>query len=202
MQTRTKWLLGGLGVAVLLWLFSRTSAGQQATLAVAATGAKLVDYLKNSEIPVSDATLNNANVQAFLKMIRVGEGTSDAGGYNRLFGGGKFDDFSQHPNVHVPFGSTYSTAAGAYQILFRTWTALQSQFGFPDFSSHSQDLAAVALIKKRGALLDVMNGHFADAVDATNKEWASLPGSPYGQPTVKLADAQANFIKYGGTVTA
>lgn len=30
-------------------------------------------------------------------------------------------------------------------------------------------------------------------VEKCNKEWASLPGSPYGQPTVKLEDVVAEY---------
>lgn len=133
--------------------------------------------------------INAPMVQAFLSLIRVGEGTSDAGGYSRLFGGRQFASFANHPRVAVPFGNTFSTAAGAYQILARTWDEIAAQYGLDDFSPDNQDLAAVALIKRRGALGDVLAGRYATAIEKCNKEWASLPGSPYGQPTLTMARA-------------
>lgn len=60
------------------------------------------------------ASLGDNNVKAFLHLIRVGEGTADAAGYARLFGGKQFQSFAVHPNIATPFGNTYSTAAGAY----------------------------------------------------------------------------------------
>ncbi|HLP99266.1 MAG TPA: glycoside hydrolase family 104 protein [Sideroxyarcus sp.] len=157
----------------------------------------------NMMIAVDDATLANKNVQAFLKMIRIGEGTSDALGYQRIYGsrsGAQFVDFSDHPRRSVTAAGITSTAAGAYQILRGTWDELVSKYGFADFSPHSQDLAAVALLKRRGALLDVMEGRFDAAISKCAKEWASLPGSPYGQPTVKLADARSNYQRFGGVI--
>ncbi|MFX1803526.1 glycoside hydrolase family 104 protein [Paraburkholderia sp. A1RO-5] len=143
----------------------------------------------------------NANVQAFLRMIRVGEGTSGPNGYTTLFGGGQFTDLSKHPNIAVTRNGYTSTAAGAYQILYGTWLEAQAALGLPDFSPASQDLAAAWLIKRRGALADVQNGAVDTAIAKCNREWASLPGSPYGQPTVTLAQAETNFAAYGGVQT-
>ena len=93
------------------------------------------------------AALENANVRAFLRAIRLGEGTSDEAGYYRIVGGGSFSDDSKHPGVKVYIQryDVYSTAAGAYQIINGTWNGLVRQYGFTDFSPESQDLAAVAL---------------------------------------------------------
>ena len=140
------------------------------------------------------------NLSAFLRMLRVSEGTSGADGYSILVGGGHFSSFADHPRtlVWLPNLGINSSAAGAYQILRRTWDAVASALGLPDFSPASQDSAAVELIKRRGALADVRAGRFAVAVEKCKKEWASLPGAGYGQRENKLAVLQAAYINAGG----
>lgn len=145
--------------------------------------------------------LNHPNVRAFLKAIRLGEGTSDDAGYYRIVGGQMFNDDSQHPNVRVFIKryDVWSTAAGAYQIIGPTWRALVKQYGFPDFSSDCQDEAAVALIAGRKALQDVKEGRFDEAVAKCSLEWSSLPGSQAGQRTEDMADVKKVYIDSGGT---
>jgi lysozyme len=145
--------------------------------------------------------VGDPNVQAFLAMIRRGEGTSGPNGYRTLFGGGLFDSYAAHPNRAVSGGGLTSTAAGAYQILYRTWVEIAALYSLPDFSPQSQDVAAVALIKRRGALADVQAGRWQQAIAKCSKEWASLPGSPYGQPTISMATALQVIANNGG-VTA
>lgn len=158
----------------------------------------LLDTVANFVIPVA-WTMDNQNLQAFLTLIRTGEGTADDGGYSRLFGGGSFDGFADHPRQRVTRSGLTSTAAGAYQILARTWDDLKnSGYSFPDFSPASQDKAAIALIKRRGALADVLAGRFDRAITKCNKEWASLPGSPYGQPTLSMSRARQILAQAGG----
>lgn len=147
--------------------------------------------------------LSNSNVQAFLRMLRYGEGTASDDGYRVIFGGERFEDFADHPRRAITKrlgGSPItSTAAGAYQFLSRTWDGLVKQYGFADFSPKNQDLGAVALILGRRALDDVMAGRFEAAVAKCNREWASLPGSPYGQPVVTMEKAKQLYEEYGGT---
>lgn len=145
---------------------------------------------------INDA-LSNANVQAFLMLVRTGEGTTGPNGYRTLYGGGLFDSFADHPRTAVRAGAWTSTAAGAYQILSRTWDEASAALGLTDFSPASQDAAAVWLIQRRGALGDVLAGRFDAAIAKCNKEWASLPGSPYGQPTLTLARAHAVLAANG-----
>ena len=142
------------------------------------------------------------NVTAFLKAIRLGEGTSDEAGYYRIVGGGEFTDDSRHPNVRVfiPRYNVYSTAAGAYQIIRPTWDGLQKQYHFPDFSPECQDEAAVALIVGRYALDSVISGELQDAVQKCSAEWASLPGSKAGQRTEAFDDVLAVYLNHGGTL--
>lgn len=154
--------------------------------------------------------LKRANVMAFLAAIRLGEGTSDSDDvvrreqpdddYRRIVGGKLFDDFSDHPRVSVwiPRYKVHSTAAGAYQIIWRTWRGVKRAMDLPDFSPHSQDLAAICLINWRGAIDDVSTGNIAIAIDKCRMEWASLPGSPYGQRTETLDKVLAEYQSYGG----
>lgn len=141
------------------------------------------------------------NVRAFLKAIRLGEGTTDEAGYYRIVGGGSFADDRAHPNVRVYIEryKVWSTAAGAYQIIGPTWRALVKQYGFEDFSPDCQDEAAVALIAGRKALQDVKEGRFDEAVAKCSLEWASLPGSQAGQRTEDMADVKKVYIDAGGT---
>jgi len=146
--------------------------------------------------------LQHPNVQAFLVALRLGEGTSDEQGYQRIVGGDLFEDFSAHPNqrVWIPRYNVYSTAAGAYQILKRTWDEMVEAYGLTDFSPENQDLAAVGLVNRRQALQDVLAGRLWEAINKCNKEWASLPGSPYGQRTEALDRVTEVYKANGGTV--
>jgi muramidase (phage lysozyme) len=146
----------------------------------------IMDSVKTGFINVPNA-VKNSNVQAFLRVIRKGEGTADQGGYSRLFGGQQFSSFADHPRIKVTRGNLTSSAAGAYQFLANTWDEMRASYNLPDFSPASQDIACVGLIKRRGALADVIAGRFAVAVKKCALEWASLPGSPYGQPTQSMA---------------
>jgi len=153
------------------------------------------------------------NVRAFLWALRYGEGTQGEDGYRTLFGGrlflgvdgtyGTFDDFQDHPRIRTTVTlrngkRLTSTAAGAYQILEKTWLGLCSEYGFINFEPPTQDLAAIALIAGRKALEDVVEGRISTAVLKCNKEWASLPGSPYGQPVVTQEEFLREYEEAGG----
>lgn len=149
------------------------------------------------------AALDHPNVKAFLWMLRHGEGTQDENGFRRMFGGELFDSFADHPRRAITKNlggkPITSTAAGAPQFLARTWDEVATKYGLADFSPKNQELGAVALIKRRKALDDVIAGRFEAAVMKCNKEWASLPGSPYGQPVVTMARARKEYEEAGGT---
>lgn len=146
------------------------------------------------------ASLENANVAAFLWMLRVSEGTAGPNGYRTLVGGELFDSFDDHPRmlVYLPNLGISSSAAGAYQFIRRTWDGVARKLGLMDFSPESQDLAAVELIRQRGALDDVRAGRFAVAVNKCRKEWASLPGAGYGQHENSLSRLQVAYTNAGG----
>ncbi|AUT64247.1 glycoside hydrolase family 24 protein [Paraburkholderia terrae] len=159
-------------------------------------------------------TLEEARVRAFLRMIRVGEGTESPIGYERLFGGQSFikdysRDFSDHPRILITRtnskGKTLrSTAAGAYQVMGYNWddpafVAYRRQYKISDFTPISQDRYCVILLKyKRRALEDIKKGEIQRAVidDRSNLEWASLPGNDYGQGGVGMSTVNAKFSEY------
>ena len=142
--------------------------------------------------------LQSNNVQAFLRLIRQGESSQDDSAYSIMFGGSHFEGFADHPRIKHPFGNTFSTAAGAYQFLAGTWDEVARQYNLSDFSPINQDCGAVALLIRRGALEDVKAGRIREAINRCAREWASLPGSNYGQPTQKLKEALEVFAAYGG----
>ena len=149
-----------------------------------------ISQVKNFTTTIDESLLQLPNVAAFLILIRTGEGTLGVNGYRTMFGGGLFNSFDDHPRQVITRGAYTSTAAGAYQFLSRTWDGLVKQYGFRNFLPKTQDVAALALIKGRGALNDVIEGRFKVAIQKCNKEWASLPDSPYGQPTITYARAK------------
>jgi muramidase (phage lysozyme) len=142
--------------------------------------------------------LDDPNVKAYFAVIRAGEGTSDSGGYSRHYGGTSFDSFADHPRIAITAGRWTSTAAGAYQFLSRTWDECASALDLADFSPKNQDLAALFLIDRRKALEDVLAGRIEQAIAKCNREWASLPGSPYGQPVRTMEQALATYRAHGG----
>jgi lysozyme len=119
-----------------------------------------------------------------------------------LYGGQLFNSYAAHPHIAITKGGITSTAAGAYQMLYRTWVSVQQDLGLPDFSPASQDRAAVELIRRRGALEDVVAGRFTEAIYKCRKEWASLPGAGYGQHERSLAVLEQVYQYAGGQTAA
>lgn len=153
------------------------------------------------------------NRRAILDMIAKCEGTDGPDGYRALFGyhptlrpDRVFDNgFACHPNIKFPFTQTdgtqnYSTAAGRYQFIFRTWTQDAEAVGAPNFSPAWQDEVALYEIEKHGALDDVDAGRLQDAIDKISGIWASLPSSTYPQPKRNYSFALAAFRNAGGVV--
>ena len=143
------------------------------------------------------------NVRAFLRVIREGESSQTDDAYRMRFGGELIDPgLAWHPGGTVKrlvHGKAIeSSACGAYQFLARTWEGVAHEVGLANFGPASQDLAAIYLIARRGALQDVLAGNLEDAVRKCSGEWASLPGSPYGQPTLTMERARAVYEQWGG----
>jgi muramidase (phage lysozyme) len=128
------------------------------------------------------------NLNAFLDMIAVSEGTAGIGddGYNVLVGSSKthphlFHDYATHPRIVVDLGRIKSSAAGRYQILKGIFAHYQITLDLPDFSPVSQDKIAIRLIKECGALDEIEAGKIVRAIYLCRSRWASLPGAGYGQ---------------------
>lgn len=205
MRVGAEWLVIGGAAAVLLMLaLDEKLAAEAEVLAVdlsegAAQALESVTTFKISRMAtVNRALVSHPNMRAMFAVIRQGEGTSDAGGYSRLFGGGSFEGFADHPRRVVKRGGYTSTAAGAYQALAKVWDETARLMKLPDFSPASQDLFALGRIAARGAVDDVIAGRFDEAVKKLGREWASLPGSPYGQPTKTIAQARSTYSANGG----
>ncbi|WP_201509895.1 LysM peptidoglycan-binding domain-containing protein [Psychrobacter alimentarius] len=152
-------------------------------------------------------------VRAFMRMLRVGEGTVGEEGYARLFGGRSFityygKTYSDHPRIARPFGKKTSTAAGAYQVMGYTWdddvmVAKRKQYGVTSFGKRDQDIFAVILLKyaRRHAWPLLLEGKIREAMELDRKrgyayEWASLPPGRYGQPNKTMAQALKLYDKY------
>lgn len=174
------------------------SAGGVAAYRAGALPVEVTDIVEQVTDMTTSIDTADRNLRAFLLTIRHAEGTAGLSGYRMLFGGRLFESFADHPRVLVELSGYRTTAAGAYQILSRTWDGIRA--GLPDFSPASQDIAAARLIRRRGALADVYAGRFAEAIRKCAGEWASLPGSPYGQPTKTMQQVAAAYAAAGGVM--
>ena len=153
-------------------------------------------------------TLDEARVRAFMRMIRVGEGTVGEVGYETLFGRKSFikdyhKSFSDHPNITITRGPLKSSAAGAYQIMGYTWNdpkmlSYRKKYGIGDFSPKSQDEFCVLILKykRKGALELIIDGDIDGALDILSYEWASLPPARYPQPTKSKSEVMSLYNKY------
>ena len=160
--------------------------------------------------------LTTKEVQAFLYTIAVSEGTLDAAGnieYGRIVKGtvisspffpslvGKKDvvikDFTRHPQILVKVNNAglKSTAAGFLQAIYKTWQGAAQILGLTDFSPLSQRLAAVELIRQRGAMSYILKADLPGAFANSDLklEWASFPGAGYGQHENTLSKLQNAF---------
>jgi muramidase (phage lysozyme) len=150
--------------------------------------------------------------RAFLNSIAAGESP----GYDVIYGGQRFQDYTDHPRVAVPIKSgpnvgKTSSAAGRYQFLGSTWDEAKSALGLPDFSPDSQDRAAAWLAERdykkrtgRGLWADV-EGAAGDPAkldqigSSLSGTWTSLPNgiernratSGFGQRVATELSAQS-----------
>ena len=139
------------------------------------------------------AALANANVAAFLRVLRAGESNQEEDAYSLINGGAHFSDFSRHPYDGIPT-TQGGKAAGAYQYLGTTWKRYRERYGVPDFTPASQDFVAIADIAEHRALDAVEAGDLESAISLLAPEWVSLPGLG--------ARVRRVFEQYGGTSAA
>ncbi|KGH20756.1 glycoside hydrolase family 104 protein [Comamonas thiooxydans] len=183
---------------------------ESASNTVTQGAAEVIDSLTGGSLKLSNmsrvtaADIAHPNVRALLRVIRRGEGTADEAGYRRIFGGQLFEGFADHPRIAVTKTmrngkQITSTAAGAYQFLSSTWDETARVMGLGSFSPANQDKGAVGRIAARGALEDIKAGRFETAIKKIAWEWASMPGSPYGQPVISMDTARAVYVDAGGS---
>lgn len=159
-----------------------------------------------------DDLLKNANLRAFLRVIRHGEtsAANDGTAYVTVNGGGKIIA----PPWRHPGGDK---AAGAYQFMNSrrapTWTEIAQDLRLEDFSPLNQDRAAVGVIAWQGMLDAVLAGDTRTAYRCLCGRWTSLPGGKevaVYRKMVNKADGKllapevaADFIfaKWGGRAT-
>lgn len=118
----------------------------------------------------------DARIKAFLDLIGKSEGAK----YNTLYGGGKFTDYSKHPNIKITAGKWTSTAAGKYQFLYGTWVEIAKRLKLKDFSPASQDAAAYQLLKDIGADKLILENKIKEAINISALKWASMPRTATG----------------------
>lgn len=129
--------------------------------------------------------IDDPNVRTMLDLIAASEGV--AHGYNTGFGNTVLEALEDHPRELRGFTETtgrrnLTSAAGRYQFLAGTWDDVAPRIGASDFMPENQDLGAIYLMQRRGALDAVLDGDFSTAISKLGREWASLPSSPYAQP--------------------
>lgn len=154
----------------------------------------------------------NPRLFSGLKQAIAGaEGTILGGkpGYGVMFGGGRFQDFSKHPDrvIRSP-GGYASAAAGAYQFMPGTWSGVQKKLGLSDFGPRAQDLGMLSKVRERllplGGLAAITKaGALTPEIQAAlAPEWASFPTasgkSYYGQP-VKSSSQIQKFFEQGAS---
>ena len=141
------------------------------------------------------------NERRWLDTVCFAEGTWDPnrGGcqYDMMFGGGRFKDFSRHPDVVNKAGGLASAAAGAYQFMPGTWESVGGGAMTPD----RQDQAALRLIRNRGVdpATEPIDRY---TVAALSPEFASFPkfegGSYYPEQNAKSFESIQRFAQSRG----
>lgn len=158
----------------------------------AAVCASLVACGEASDL--SERGSENLNVgtkatRAVLSVIATAEGTGSS--YNYIFSYRKFSSYADHPRQVVCSGGYCSDAAGRYQFLSTSWDETRRGLGVRDFTPESQDKGAVHRIQSFRGVREhatvLSRPAFERMIYKLNREWASLPGSPYGQPTKSMS---------------
>lgn len=208
-MSRALLIILGIGAALGLMLVTRRAVATEIVYDEYGEPLGEIPTEEPEYLPEEIAMSAEQNISAFLAMIRAAEGTEPnpygmnpytiTYGYQHVI-----QSLADHPTntgewgpVSGPSGPT--SAAGAYQIVQKTWNSvILPRLGDIGFSPGAQDRAAIELLKVRGALADVRAGRFAVAIQKVAGEWASLPGSPYGQPTITLDKATQIYADAGG----
>lgn len=159
---------------------------------------QVVDKTEQFSEIVGEPTEVEQRIRAFMQTIRHCEGTTGDTGYRIMFNNVPITNgLVDHPRTIITAGSYQSSAAGAYQILTKTWDTLTSRHSeLTDFQPATQDKACYYLLLGRDAINSIRANDISGAIMKCNREWASLPGSPYGQPRKTLANTLGVYQEY------
>lgn len=95
---------------------------------------------------------------------------------------GYFTDADIRAGGGFPASAGNKFNIGRYQFNKSDWVeAKASNPNIKSYSPQDQDLVLLYKLQYRGVLKSLQNGNLPDAIHNGGKEWASLPGSPYGQ---------------------
>ena len=207
-------IIGGLGGLILSPHRQFISRFQPIHLSTASLITLGIYFSISQSTSVSSASLNSLRgrvstssysphpysprLSAFLATIRWAEtGTSETESYRKLVFNGTFNNFSTHPlkKQCAPINgkNICSTAAGAYQMLDKSWYDIQPKLNLKDFSPASQDKMAIEYIRRNNALSDVEAGRFDTAICKVGRVWASLICNSYNQNPKSLAQLRIYY---------
>jgi muramidase (phage lysozyme) len=159
-------------------------------------------------------TTSSGDMAPYQKALLDTIAGTESPGYNVMYGGGRFSDYSHHPNQAIPIRSgpnagRTSTAAGRYQFLGSTWNTMAQKLGLTDFSPASQDKAAWALASETykrqtgGDLASALQSGdprvIAGVGHALSGTWTSLPGGiEQGQGANRFVQAFNRYLGGAG----
>lgn len=136
-------------------------------------------------------SMNRMNRDARTALMETIAGPESNGRYDAIYGGSRFNDFSDHPRTAVtiksgPNKGRKSTAAGKYQFTAPTWDEYAEKLQLDSFSPEDQERAAYELAKDRyrtrtGRNLETdLVSQNPDKIANIGKSlagtWTSLPG--------------------------
>lgn len=142
--------------------------------------------------------VGHPQVVAFSYVVRNGESSLDDSAWTVLYGGDHFTSFDDHPRIRFPIvyqgKPNYTTAAGALQIVERSWNDFTKAYGPMPFTPENQMLFLVWRLDYRKALDAVLAGRLSEAIRLCIVEWTSL-----GLQKIQAQAAQI-FTRYGGSL--
>lgn len=158
-------------------------------------------YLKTIQVKKQVSTNTNNNLKAFQMLLRYAEFSriNDID-YRSHFGFSTFTDTSRHPNKKICISGYCSTAAGAFQYINSTWVWLAGKYGVRSFTQRDQDYINELHLTEMGVKKALDNNDLQKAVEIAGAQWASLPGSKFGQGKHSYQTLEQIYIKYGGSI--
>ena len=164
--------------------------------------ATLANPYHEKEKVLSPAAIKRIAVNAMMQTVASCEGTWEPGmpvdvTYRMLFGKSLFDSYEKHPDIIVSLNGYDSSAAGAYQFMWDTWTPLYARYknwyAGDQFSPINQDLGFIRLFTEVGGMwrlekgIKVVNQYVSvdkdwlyESLNCIASTWSGVPGSNRG----------------------